>query len=144
MGEGTPEEGAVAPPVTTPPPYADTSEPFPPARYLSYDQNDIGSAGRDGTGNTRYIAVSKGGITVLGLTMGEVVEGRINFGVTANQIVGADLRLWDICTTGQHQGVRGVLVCRVRGVIDGAVTTVLSSQSGRQVLRQHSGLLVRL
>lgn len=87
-------EGAVEPPVTTPPVYVDTTEPFPADRALIFDGRDIGSAGAQGTGNTQYVEVYKGGITVLGLTMDDTIDGRISFGVTAKQITGADIRLW--------------------------------------------------
>ena len=115
-----------APEATAPPPpveYVDTSEPFPSVRDVSYDPNDIGSAGKDGTGNTRYIAVRKGGITVLGMTMGDIVDGRINFGVTANQIIGADLRLW---ISAQPDSIRVSEACSYVGYAEASLE--LSSQ----------------
>ena len=111
-GEGTPDKGAVEPPVTTPPPYVDTSEPFPKVRDLVFDGRDIGSAGAQGTGNTQYIEVYRGGITVLGLTMDDTIEGRISFGVTASQISGADLRLW---VSSQPDSIRVSEACSYVG-----------------------------
>jgi hypothetical protein len=93
-GDAVQEEEATAPPLDPEPEYVDTTEPFPRDRVLIYDGRDIGSGGAQGTGNTLYIDVYKGGITVLDMTMSNTVEGRINFGVTANQIYQASLRLW--------------------------------------------------
>ena len=150
-GRGGPDHAAAdsqghAPEAAAPPPpveYVDTSEPFPSVRDVSYDPADIGSAGKDGTGNTRYIAVRKGGINVLGMTMGDIVDGRINFGVTASQITGADLRLW---ISAQPDSIRVSEACSYVGYAESslfaAVVATLPAQSGRQVLHQHSGLLV--
>ena len=113
-------EGAVEPPVTTPPVYVDTAEPFPADRVLIFDGRDIGSAGAEGTGNTIYVNVYKGGITVLGMTMGDTITDRISFGVTANQITNANLRVW---ISVQPDGVRISEACSYIGYSESSVHT---------------------
>ena len=107
-------------PSTTPPPYVDTTELWPSDRQLVFDGRDLGSAGAQGTGNTIYVDVYKGGITVLGMTMGDTITGRVSFGVTANQITNADLRVW---ISAQPDGVRVSEACSYIGYSENTVRT---------------------
>ena len=57
------------------------------------------------------------------MTMGDIVDGRINFGVTANQIIGADLRLW---VSAQPDSIRVSEACSYVGYAESSLW--LSSQ----------------
>ena len=60
-------------------------------------QTDFGSAGRNAAGGTVYVEIDKGAVVVAGMTMSSEQKpalGRLSFGVTARQVVGADLRAW--------------------------------------------------
>ena len=60
-------------------------------------QTDFGSAGRNAAGGTVYVDIDKGSVVVAGMTMSSEQRpalGRLSFGVTAKQVVGADLRAW--------------------------------------------------
>lgn len=60
-------------------------------------QTDFGSAGRNAAGGTVYVEIDKGAVVVAGMTMSSEQRpalGRLSFGVTARQVVGADLRAW--------------------------------------------------
>ena len=109
-----------------PPPNVEVPDYFSDLKYVSNVSGiyDIGSAGAQGSGNTQYIDVGKGGVTVLGLTMGNVIDGRINFGVTASQIVGADLRLW---VSAQPDSIRVSEACSYVGYAESSLH--LSPQS---------------
>ena len=60
-------------------------------------QTDFGSAGRNAAGGTVYVEIDKGAVVVAGMTMSSEQKpalGRLSFGVTARQVVGAELRAW--------------------------------------------------
>ena len=60
-------------------------------------QTDFGSAGRNSAGGTVYVEIDKGSVVVTGMTMSSEQTpslGRLSFGVTARQVVGAELRAW--------------------------------------------------
>ena len=60
-------------------------------------QTDFGSAGRNSAGGTVYVEIDKGSVVVAGMTMSSEQTpslGRLSFGVTARQVVGAELRAW--------------------------------------------------
>ena len=84
-------------------------------------QTDFGSAGRNASGGTVYVTIAKGGVTVAGMTMSseeEPVVGSLNFGVTANQPVGADLRAW---ISKEPDGGRISNFCSYQGYSEGAI-----------------------
>ena len=103
-----------------PPPVVEPPESFYDIRYVRDESAsyDIGSAGAQGAGNTHYIGVNRGGITVLGLSMDERASGRINFGVTASQITGADLRMW---VSRWPDGERLSEACSYSGYAEGSL-----------------------
>lgn len=84
-------------------------------------QTDFGSAGRNASGGTVYIPIDKGSVVVAGMTMSsEQVPtiGRLSFGVTANQPVGAELRTW---ISEDPDGARVSNYCSYVGYAEGAI-----------------------
>lgn len=84
-------------------------------------QTDFGSSGRNSAGGTVYIPIDKGSVVVAGMTMSPEQTpaiGRLSFGVTANQPVGAELRTW---ISESPDGARVSNYCSYSGYAEGAI-----------------------